>query len=102
MHQLPFDAQITEKLFHIVQDMSARDHRLTSDNVPSFVWAPQSFAVPGKAGWVLAWLPSRDTQPERVFSVDGVSFYIPPDVEPLLRGKVFDWDDQNGVVLHAA
>jgi hypothetical protein len=100
LHQLPFGAQMTEKLFRLAQ----RPHawRRAPDCVRSIEWAPLSFAVPGKAGWLLCAIPRKQAEPERVFLVDGVSFYISAEVEPLVRGQVFDWDDARGMVSDAA
>ena len=100
MHQLPFGAQMTEKLFQLAQKQAVLSMQGT-ECVRSIVWAPQSFAVPGNAGWLLAWIPRSHAKPERVFIVDGVSFHISADVEPLLLDQVFDWDDNRGVVSHA-
>ena len=93
MHQLPFDAQITDKLFQLVQHESCRPEVVAC--LPSIAWTP------GK-GWLLAWIPRSDTAPERLFGVDGLSFYISAEVEPLIYDRVFDWDDSTGVVSHAA
>jgi hypothetical protein len=101
MHQLPFGAQMIDKLFRLAQESPGFPMQGT-DCVRSIVWAPQSFAVPANAGWLLSTIPRSHAEPERVFIVDGVSFYISADVEPLLRDQVFDWDDNRGVVSHAA
>lgn len=93
-------AKMTEKLFQIA-DEQPRGGMQGRDCVRSIVWAPQSFAVPGKAG-LLCTIPRHHAEPERVFPVDGVSFYISVEVEPLLRDQVFDWDDNKGVGSHAA
>ncbi len=100
MHQLPFSAQISDKLFRLAQQQPIAFQG--QDCVVSLVWAPQSFAVPGKAGWLLSFIPRRHAQPERLFLVDGVSFHLSAEVEPLLRNRVFDWDDNKGVVSRAA
>ena len=92
---------MTEKLFRLAQKQPGPPIQGT-DCLPSIVWAPQSMAVPGKAGWLLCWIPRSHGEPERVFMVDGVSIYISIDVEPLVRDQVFDWDDNRGVVSHAA
>lgn len=60
--------------------------------LPSIVWAP------AKAAWLLAWIPTCDTEPARLFQVDGVTFYISMEVEPLLYDQIFDWEDNTGVV----
>ena len=99
MHELPFGAKVTEKLFLIAQKPPPGH---ATDCVRSIVWAPQSFAVPGKAGWLLCTILRTHAEPERVFIVDGVSFYISVEVEPLVRDQVFDWDGKGGVVSHAA
>jgi hypothetical protein len=101
MHELPFGAKMTKKLFQIAQKHSGRVSR-DEDCVRSIVWAPQSFAVPGRAGWVLAIIPTSHAKPERVFDVDGLSLYISAEVEPLVREQVFDWDHTRGMVSHAA
>ena len=107
MHKLPFDAQMTEKLFRMAQGSPGFPWEGT-DCVRSIQWAPLlalSYAVPGNLGsegWLLATIPRRHAEPQRVHFVDGVSFYIPANIEPLLPGQVFDWDDSKGVVSHAA
>jgi hypothetical protein len=92
MHQLPFDAQMTDKLFRLVQHESSRPE--VKSCLPSIAWST------GK-GWLLAWIPRSDTAPARLFDIDGLSFYISTEVEPLLYDRVFDWDDSTGVVSHA-
>ena len=101
MHQLPFGAKMTEKLFRLAQRPPDPALHGTVCS-PSLVWAPQSFAVPAKAGWLLAWIPTRDTEPARLFQVDGVTFYISSEVEPLLNDQIFDWEDNSGVVSRTA
>jgi hypothetical protein len=101
MHQLPFGAQMTEQLFRLAQKQPGPPMQGTNF-VCSIVWAPQSMAVPGKAGWLLCRIPRSYTEPERLFTVDGVSIYISANVEPLVRGQTFDWDDKRGVVSYAA
>lgn len=98
-HQLPFGAQMTDKLFWLAQKPPLRPMGRV-DCLPSLVWAPLSFAVPGKAGWLLCWIPKSHAESDRVFSVDGVSIHISVGVEPLLRDQIFDWDDKKGVVSH--
>ena len=100
MHELPFGAKMTEKLFRIAQKQPGGPMQRT-DCVRSIKWAPQSFAVPGRASWVLATVPRSHAAPERVFIVDGVSFYISTEVESLVRDQVFDWDDNKGMVSRA-
>src|SRR5215469_2787324 len=104
MHQLPFNAQMTEKLFQLVRQGNEHDSYEARGYLPSFMWAEQSQDVPGIGpwGWFLAWVPKKGIEPERVFSVDGVSFYISPDIESVLQGRVLDWSDEKGVVSHAA
>jgi hypothetical protein len=34
-----------------------------------------------------------------LFSIDGLSFYIPAEVEPLMYDRVFDWEDNTGLVM---
>jgi hypothetical protein len=99
-HQLPFGARMTEKLFQLAQRQPPRSQ--SDHHLPSIVWAPQSLAVPGNAGWLLVWTPERHIDPERVFSVDGVSIHISKEVEPLMRDQVFDWDNKRGVLSYAA
>lgn len=98
MHQLPFGAQMTERLFQLTQQPPPLQLRMGRPILPCIVWAPQSMAVPGKAGWMLSWRPSSHIEPDRVFSVDGVSIGISKEVEPLVRDQVFDWDCTRGVV----
>jgi hypothetical protein len=101
MHELPFSSKMTEKLFRIAQKQPCGPMPGT-DCVRSIEWAPQSFAVPGKAGWLLSIIPRSHAQVERIFDVDGISVYISAQVEPLVRDQVFDWDDSRGVISHAA
>lgn len=104
-HQLPFGAQMTDRLFQLVKDPKPHSphlHAPHGDSLRSIEWAPQSCAVPGKAGWLLSFISRSQAEPERVFDVDGVHFYIPARVEPLLREQVFDWDDLRGVVSQQA
>jgi hypothetical protein len=89
---------MTDKLFRLAE---RRPPQAGGDCVRSLEFAPLSFAVPGKAGWLLTLKPKSHAEPERVFIVDGVSFYFSVAVEPLLRDRVFDWDDNRGVVLRA-
>ena len=101
MHQLPFGAQMTEKLFRLAQ--RPPDPTLHGTVcLPSIMWAPQSFAVPGKVGWLLAWIPTCDTEPARLFQVEGVTFYISTEVEHLLCDQIFDWTDNSGVISQSA
>jgi hypothetical protein len=92
---------MTEKLFRMAQEAPGIPTK-ESDWVCSLVWAPQSFTVPTNAGWLLATIPRSHAEPQRVFVVDEVSFYVSAAVEPLLRDKVFDWDDSKGMMSHAA
>lgn len=120
MHHLPFGAKMTEKLFRVAQAGARKTQDLfrlaqASDARPSetdcvcgIEWAPlllESFAVPGslcREGWCLSHVPKNHSEPERIFVVDGVSFHISPGVEPLLRNQILDWDDDKGVIAHAA
>jgi hypothetical protein len=101
MHQLPFGAQMTEKLFRLAQEQPGNPMQ-AAECVRSIVWAPQSYAVPRNAGWVLETIPRKHADPKRLFIVDGVPFYISVEVEPLVRDQVFDWNDSRGVVSHVA
>ena len=94
MHQFPFGAQMTDKLFQLVQDASSRPD--VKSCLPSIAW------VPRKKSWWLTWIPRSDTVTTRLFSIDGLSFYIPAEVEPLMYDRVFDWEDSTGLVSHAA
>src|SRR6516162_935584 len=97
MHELPFGAQMTERLFQLAQKPPPPE--VSGGQVlPSIIWAPQSMAVPGKAGWLLVWSEKNHIDPDRVFSVDGVSICISKEVESLVRDQVFDWDCTRGVV----
>jgi hypothetical protein len=102
MHQLAFDAQMTEKLFALVQHLNAHDSYEARGYLPSFMWAQKCAELPGVGpwGWLLAWTPKLDIEPERVFTIDGVRFYIPSDVEAVLCGRILDWNDEKGVVSH--
>jgi hypothetical protein len=99
MHQLPFGAQMTDKLFRLAEKTPPVPR---GECVRALEFAPLSLAVPGKAGWLLTFRPPSYAKPERVFVVDGVSFYLSEVIEPLLRGQVLDWDSNRGVVVRAA
>jgi hypothetical protein len=99
MHHLPFGAQMTEKLFRMTQEGPPG---LGEDDSVVSIREPQSSSVSGETCWTLSWIPRSRAEPSRVFDVDGVSFYIPVDVEPLLCGQVFDWDASSGMVSHVA
>ena len=101
MHQLPFGAMMTDKLFRIAQAQSAPGLG-GKECVRSIVWAPQSFAVPGKAGWVLQIIRKDRAEPDRIFNIDGLPLYISVEVEPLVSEQIFDWDDTRGVVSRSA
>jgi len=98
---------MTEKLFRMARESPGFPWQGT-DCVRSIQWAPLqalSYAVPGNLaseGWLLETIPRSHAEPKKVHVVDGVSFYIPANVEPLLHGQVLDWDDNKGVVSHAA
>ncbi len=94
MQQFPFGAQITDKLFHLIQDASSRPE--VKSCLPSITW------VPRKRSWWLTWIPRSDTVAMRLFSIDGLSFHIPVEVEVLMYDRVFDWEDSTGLVSHAA
>jgi len=100
MHVLPFGAQITEKLFQLVQQGNVDESWEARGYLPSFTLAREGA---GPWRWLLAWIwfPKRDAEPETVFIVDGMPFYIPSDVRGRLHGHVLDWDDEMGVVSHA-
>lgn len=100
MHELPFGAQMTERLFQLAQ--KPRHLPDGRQMLPCIDWAPKTMAVPGKAGWMLVWRFKSHTEPERVFKVDGVSIYISKEVEPFVRNQVFDWDCTRGVVSRTA
>ena len=55
MHELPFGAQMTERLFQLAQKPPPPELRGGHEVLPCIQWAPQSMAVPGKAGWMLTW-----------------------------------------------
>jgi Fe-S cluster assembly iron-binding protein IscA len=45
--------------------------------------------------------PGKDTIPaDRVFVVDGLPIYIAQEAEALLRGRVIDWSEKAGLVIH--
>ena len=92
---------MTEKLFRLAQKQPGPPINGT-DFVSAIEWAPQSMAVPGKAGWLLTRIPKSHAEPESVFTVDGLSIYISAIVEPLVRDQTFDWDDRRGVISYNA
>jgi hypothetical protein len=95
MHEFPFGARITDKLFSL-----ARQPPDPASYGTLFIpcIASAQFLEPGRSGWWLAWIPAGGIQPERLFPVDGIVFFIPKNVEPLLCGQVFDWDESTGIV----
>ena len=100
MHQLPFGAKMTEKLFRIVEE---QHHGLGkgTDRAWSFVWGSRN-VVFRSVSWVLTTIPRTQAEPERLFIVAGIPFFISYEVEPLVSDQVFDWDDKGGVVSHAS
>jgi hypothetical protein len=100
MHQLPFGAKMTEKLFHIIEK---QHHGLGkgTECAWSFVWGSRS-PLFRTISWVLTTIPRTDAEPERLFTVAGIPFYISYEVEPWVNDQVFDWDDKEGVVSHAS
>ena len=58
--------------------------------------------LPANATWVLTTIARTHSEPERLFIVAGIPFFISYEVEPLVSDQVFDWDDKGGVVSHAA
>lgn len=92
---------MTDRLFQLAQKPSPQ-LRNGRPMLPCIEWAPQSMAVPGKAGWMLSWRFKSHIDPDRVFRVDGVSICISKEVEPLVHDQVFDWDCTRGVVSRAA
>jgi len=99
MHQLPFGAKMTEKLFRVVEE---QNHGLGkgTDRAWSFVWGSRS-PLFRTISWVLTTIPRTKAEPERLFTVAGIPFYISYEVEPWVNDQVFDWDDKEGVVSHA-
>ena len=100
MHQLPFGAKMTENLFRIVE---GQHHALGNgtDCAWSFVWGSRHLVFRFDS-WVLTTIPKAQAEPERLFVVTGIPFYISYQIEPLVEDQVFDWDDKEGVVSHAA
>ena len=98
MHQLPFGAKMTEKLFRKVE---AQHRSSGTDCAWSFVWgSPSRFLGFRSVSWVLTTIPKTQAEPERLFIVAGIPFYISYEVEPLVGDQVFDWDDKEGVVSY--
>lgn len=100
MHQLPFGAKMTEKLFHVVEGQHGGLGNGT-DCAWSFVYGERSLVF-RSISWVLTTIPRTEAEPERLFIVAGIPFYISYEVEPLVEDQVFDWDERGGVVSHAA
>jgi hypothetical protein len=50
---------------------------------------------------MLMWVPEVGLPLQRIFTVDGVPFYISVAAESALRGRVLDWSDERGVVSQA-
>jgi hypothetical protein len=100
MHQLPFGAKMTEKLLRIVEDKH-HDLGKGTDCAWSFVWASRSLVF-RSVSWVLTTIPRSQAEPERLFIVAGIPFFISYEVEPLVSDQVFDWDEKEGVVSHAS
>jgi hypothetical protein len=98
--QLPFGARMSERLFRIVEE---RHHGLANgtDCAWSLVWGSRN-SVFRSDSWVLTTIPKAKAEPDRLFTVAGIPFYISYEVEALVTDQIFDWDDKEGVVSHAA
>ena len=103
MHHFPFTAQISDRLFELVERTNATDSYPARGYLPFFELVQQCHDVPGVGpwSWMLGWIPEAGISPQRVFCVDGVSFYISVEAESALRGRVLDWSDERGVIAHA-
>jgi len=100
MHQLPFGAKMTEKLLRKVEEQK-RSVGHGTDCAWSFVWGSRSrFLAFGSANWVLTTIPTTQAEPERIFIVAEIPFYISYEVEPLVEDQIFDWDEKEGVVSY--
>jgi hypothetical protein len=75
MHQLPFGAKMTDKLFGLVkeQHLGLGDD---TDYAWSFVYGERSLRDRGKYQWGLKTVPRKNVEPERLFIVAGIAFYI--------------------------
>ena len=94
MHTLPFGANITERLLRLVRTASTEHEGLLAQ----FTWIQERPS--GRWSWLLCF-PSKDTIPaDRVFIVDGLPIYIAQEAEALLRGRVIDWSEKAGLVIH--
>jgi len=102
MHHFPFTAQISDRLFELVEQMNASDSYRARGYLPSFELVQQCHDIQdvGPWSWMLMWIPQAGISPQRVFGVDGVSFYISVEAESALRGRVLDWSDERGVIAH--
>ncbi len=98
MHKLPFGAKMTEKLLLNVEEQ----HRSLANEVDcawSFVYGEKS-RVFRSISWVLTSIPKTQAEPERLFVVAGIPFYIAYEVEPWVENQIFDMDGKGGVVSH--
>ena len=90
---------MTEKLFGVIRDLNKHDK--AKGCLPSLMWGPLRFAVPGNAKRMLGWIPEGEMQPERIFDVDGLRLHIAAEVEPFIQGQVLDWVHKKGLVSYA-
>ena len=94
MHTLSFGATITERLFQLVRTTSTE----YEGRLAQFAWIQERPS--GRWSWLL-WFPGKDTIPaDRVFVVDGLPIYVTQEAEALLRGRVIDWSEKAGLVIH--
>ncbi len=98
MHELPFGAKMTEKLLRNVEEQH-RSLANETDCAWSFVYGERSLVF-RSISWVLTSIPKTQAEPERLFVVAGIPFYIAYEVEPWVESQIFDMDGKGGVVSH--
>ncbi len=100
MQQLPFGAKMTEKLFRKIEE---QHHGLEkgTNYAWSFVYGERSLVF-RSVSWVLTTIPKTHAQPERIFIVAEIPFFIAYEVEPYVEDQISDWDEKEGVISHAA
>src|SRR5689334_6714965 len=87
MHQLAFGAKMSEKLLRKVEEQH-RSLGNGTDCAWSFVYGSRS-QIFRSISWLLTSIPKTQAEPERLFIVAGIPFYISYVVEPLLEHQFF-------------
>src|SRR6185436_14895687 len=98
MHQLPFGAKMTERLLRKVEEQH-RSLGKGADCAWSLVWGSRSLVF-RSISWVLTTVPRTHVEPERIFTIAEIPYYIAYEVESWVEDQVFDWDEKGGVVSY--